>query len=251
MTAVLTINGVSKHFDGTVALDDFSCSFEPGRISSLIGPNGAGKTTLFNVICGFIDADAGEVIYRGKPIRGISPWRLANRGVGRTFQDLRLIGRMTALENVMLSFPEQRGESFLLAMLKLRSQRAEERRNREEAVKLLQYVGLAEKKDDLAETLSYGQQKLLTLACCLASKPKVLLLDEPVAGVNPRLITDILGILRDLAEQGKTVIFIEHNIKVVTEIAQTVVFMDEGRKIDEGPPEQIRLNPRVIEAYIE
>lgn len=248
---VLTVNNLTKHFDGTVALDDFSCAFEPGRITSIIGPNGAGKTTLFNVICGFVEPEAGEVRLDSKPICGLKPCRRARRGIGRTFQDLRLIGKMSALENVMLGFRGQRGENFACAILRPPGQRAEERKNHDEAERLLGYVGLAEKKNDLAETLSYGQQKLLTLACCLASKADVLLLDEPVAGVNPELIAKILKILTDLANEGKTVVFIEHNLEVVTNIAHTVVFMDVGRKIDEGAPAKIRNNPRVIEAYIE
>lgn len=251
MKSVLTVNNVTKHFDGTAALDDFSCTFESGRITSLIGPNGAGKTTLFNVICGFVEPETGEVYHDSNLICRLKPCERARLGIGRTFQDLRLIGRMTALENVMLASPHQLGENIAHAILRLPIQRAQELKNREEAARWLEYVGLAEKQDDLAETLSYGQQKLLTLASCLASGAEVLLLDEPVAGVNPELITKILDILTDLANKGKTVVFIEHNLEVVTKIAHTVVFMDVGQKIDEGPPEKIRNNPRVIEAYIE
>jgi len=249
--SVLAVNNLSKHFDGTVALDGFSCAFEAGRITSLIGPNGAGKTTLFNAICGFVEPETGEVYHDSTPICRLKPCKRARLGIGRTFQDLRLIGRMSALENVMLASPRQLGENIAHAILRLPPQRTQERKNRAEAERLLEYVGLAEKRDDLAETLSYGQQKLLTLASCLASGAEVLLLDEPVAGVNPELIPKILDILTDLANKGKTVVFIEHNLEVVTKIAHTVIFMDVGQKVDEGPPERIRNNPRVIEAYIE
>jgi ABC-type branched-subunit amino acid transport system ATPase component len=247
---MLEINDISKSFDGTVALDGFSAEVPEGAVVGLVGPNGAGKTTLFNVVTGFLRPDAGEVIYNGRTLKSVPPHRVARLGIARTFQELRLIYRMTLLENVMLSFPRQTGESPAGAFALWPLVGRQERRNRAEAFALLEYVGLAEKADDLADNLSYGQQKLLALACCLAAGGELLLLDEPVAGVAPLMVEKILDLIRDLKAGSKTVVLIEHNFAAVTNVCDRVIFMDEGRGVAEGTPDEIRANPDVIESYL-
>lgn len=249
MAAVLEIEQVVKTFDGVRALDSLSLAIEQRQIVSLIGPNGAGKTTLFNVICGFLSPEDGSVQFRGRPVTGLHPHRIAGLGIGRTFQDLRLLRRATVLENVMLGFQRQAGEAVLHGLVGLRTRR-EERANVEKARALLEFVGLAGKSHDLGENLSYGQQKLLTLACCLAMDAELLLLDEPVAGIEPETTQKILGLLRQLQAGGKTVFLIEHNIEAVKEVSDTVIVVDEGRKIAEGAPQMVMQDPVVLEAYL-
>jgi branched-chain amino acid transport system permease protein len=247
---VLKLTDISKSFDGTVALDGFSAEVPEGAVVGLVGPNGAGKTTLFNVVTGFLRPDAGEVLSRGRRLIGIPPHKVSRLGIARTFQELRLIYRMTLLENVMLAFPRQAGESPAGAFALWPLVSKQERHNRDEAVGLLEYVGLAEKADDLADNLSYGQQKLLALACCLAAGGELLLLDEPVAGVAPMMVEKILDLIRDLKARGKTVVLIEHNFAAVTDVCDRVIFMDEGRGVAEGTPDEIRANREVIESYL-
>ena len=247
---MLRVQNLSKSFDGTVALDGFSAEVREREVVGLVGPNGAGKTTLFNVVTGFLRPDGGDVTYKGEGLTGKPPYRVARRGVARTFQELRLIYRMTVLENVLLAFPAQAGESATGAFVRWREVSRRQRRNREEALALLDYVGLAEKAGELADELSYGQQKLVSLACCLATGGELLLLDEPVAGVAPGMVDKILGLITDLRGRGKTVVFIEHNFAAVTEVCDRVIFMDEGRKVAEGTPADIRDNPDVIESYL-
>jgi ABC-type branched-subunit amino acid transport system ATPase component len=247
---MLRVRNICKSFDGTVALDGFSAHVREREVVGLVGPNGAGKTTLFNVVTGFLRPDAGDVAYKGEALVGTPPYRLARRGLARTFQELRLIYRMTALENVLLAFPAQLGESATVAFVRWFEVSRRQRRNREEALALLSYVGLAEKAGELADELSYGQQKLLSLACCLAVGGELLLLDEPVAGVAPGMVDKILALITDLRARGKTVVFIEHNFAAVTEVCDRVIFMDEGRLVAEGTPAQIRDNPNVIESYL-
>jgi ABC-type branched-subunit amino acid transport system ATPase component len=247
---MLTIQNLSKSFDGTVALDGFSADVREREIVGLVGPNGAGKTTLFNVVTGFLRPDGGDVTYKGEALAGKPPYRVARRGVARTFQELRLIYRMTVLENVLLAFPAQAGESAAAAFARWLEVGRRQRRNREEALALLEYVGLTEKAGELADELSYGQQKLLSLACCLATGGELLLLDEPVAGVAPGMVDRILALIRDLRGRGKTVVFIEHNFAAVTEVCDRVIFMDEGRLVAEGTPAEIRNNADVIESYL-
>jgi branched-chain amino acid transport system ATP-binding protein len=220
-------------------------------VTALIGPNGAGKTTVFNLVTGFIRPDAGEVRFEDHRIEGRSPDAIARLGMVRTFQLTRVLAKMTVLENVMLAAPEQPGERFGTALLRPRRWRAREREVREEAMELLGEVGIHTHADEYAATLSGGQRKLLELARALMTRPRFVLLDEPMAGVNPTLghrLLDYLGRLRE--ERGLTVLFVEHDMHVVMGVSDEVIVMAQGRVIAHGSPDQIRRDPAVIDAYL-
>lgn len=251
MNPILEVRDIYKNFDGIKAVDGFSLSIEEGKIISLIGPNGAGKTTVFNIMTGFIEPEKGSIYYKGNPILGMPPYRIANLGIARTFQNLRVLEKLTVLENVLLAKKEQRGEKIWNAIWRSKGQKKEEKENREKAMTLLEFVGLSDKANDLSEELSYGQQKLLTIACNLSAEPDLLLLDEPVAGLHPTMVSKMLSMIGDLSKKGKTIFLIEHNLEAVMEVSHSVVVMDEGRKIIEGDPQIIREDPEVIEAYLE
>ena len=251
MSSWLAINGLNKHFDGVKALADFSCSLQKGEILGLIGPNGAGKTTLFNVLTGFLRADSGSILFGGVDLHRKASHRIANLGVARTFQDLRLIRQISVLENVLLSFRNQPGENLANTFFRPARSRKAEAQNRDTAHSILGEVGIADEIDSLASDLSYGQQKLLSLVCCLVSEADLLLLDEPVAGIAPAMTERILSLITDLPKQGKSVIVIEHNLEAVMQVCGRVVFMDAGEKICEGTPQEVHNDPRVIEAYVD
>jgi len=240
---------LSKAFDGVQALEAVSLRFPGSGITAVIGPNGAGKTTLLNVMTGFLRPDGGRCFCGRREITRLAPHKIARLGIARTFQDLRLIHQVSVLDNVMLARPGQRGEKLWWALLRV-GVAVQEARNRREALRLLKFVGLAPQAGQLAGELSYGQQKLLTLACCLATGARVLLLDEPVAGVHPEMAARILGLLRQLRDDGKLIVFIEHDIAAVREIADAVVVMDDGRVIAQGPPAQVLERPEIMEAYV-
>lgn len=248
---ILEVQGLEKQFNGIRALANFSGNLHRGKILGLIGPNGSGKTTLFNVVSGFIVPDSGKVFLKGKDITGDFPYRIANQGISRTFQSLRLIRQVSVLDNVLLSFQAQLGEKLWNIFFKWRKSLKKERANRKVAFDLLEEAGLLHKAGDLAGELSYGQQKLLTLVCCLATKSEVLLLDEPVAGIAPEMIEKILGIIQGLPSKGKSVILIEHNLDAVLQVCDRVIFMETGAKISEGSPEEVRNDSRVIDTYID
>lgn len=247
----LIFDDLARNFDGIHALKNFSGSLQKKELLGLIGPNGAGKTTLFNVVSGFIQPDGGKVVFKGKDITGKAPYRIANIGISRTFQNLRLIRQISVLDNVLLCFRNQPGERLGNVFFNWRKCREFEAGIRKEAMNLLEETGLKEKAGEPADNLSYGQQKLLSIVCCLAAKSEVLLLDEPVAGIAPEMIDRILGIIKELPSKGKSVILIEHNLDAVMQICDRVIFMDAGAKVSEGTPEEVRNDPKVIEAYID
>ena len=249
--SILKIKNVNKNFDGTIALDDFSLEIPQNSITGIIGPNGAGKTTLFNVITGFLPPDSGKIIFNGMNLSRLPAYKIMRLGLARTFQQLRLINRMTVLDNILLAFQDQSGENILDIFLFSGRILKQESRNKEKAKEFLELMGIESKADDLVEDLSFGQQKMVSLACCLASEAKLLLLDEPVAGINPETIDKILTLLKQIPKEGKAVVLIEHNIEAVMRVCDRVVFMSQGKKTAEGDPESVRNNPSVIKAYLE
>ena len=245
----LRCQGLLRLFDGVRALANVGLEFPASGIVAIIGPNGAGKTTLLNVLTGFLRPDAGRCFLGERETTHLAPHRIARLGIARTFQNLRLISQVSTLENVLLARQRQRGETLLGALFRF-GVAAEEARNKAEAVRLLRFVGLEEKAAEAAGELSYGQQKLLSLACCLATEAGILLLDEPVAGVHPDMASQILGLLRQLRNDGKLVVFIEHDIAAVRQVADLVVVMEEGAIIAHGPPHDVLQRPEILEAYL-
>ncbi len=247
---LLRIADLDKSFGGLKALQSFSCSVQAGEILGLIGPNGAGKTTLFNLITGFLRADGGSIRFRGQPVTALPAHRIASLGIARTFQNLRLVRELTVAENVLLALRDQPGEHLGNVFFRSRQCARHEKSNRAKAAVFLERVGLAEKGHASARELSYGQQKLLSLACCLASGGALLLLDEPVAGVASEMKKRILSIICELPTEEVSVVLIEHDMDVIMGACSRVVFMDAGELVAEGTPKQVRDNPRVIEAYL-
>jgi len=248
--SVLELQDVTKTFDGVRAVDRASLGFDQGKITALIGPNGSGKTTVFNLISGFLRPDEGKISYQDKDISALTPWNIAQMGIGRLFQDVRLFNRMTLKDNVLTAFKKQKGENALLAVVARWKVAKEEQFFTSKTMDLLEFVGLADKAEELAEDLSYGQQKLLSIARLLAADTEVLLLDEPTAGVNPHMVGTLLDVIRKLSKEGKTVVAIEHNMNVVIEIADWVYFMDEGQVVSFGLPNEVLGDPEVRAAYI-
>ncbi len=238
-----------KAFDGVHALDGVEFEFPSAGVVAIIGPNGAGKTTLLNVLTGFVRPDAGRFFLGDEEVTQLSPHEIARRGVARTFQDLRLITLVPVLENTMLARPGQKGEWLFHALFRFGLAR-EEARNREAARQWLRFVGLEDQAHEPAGELSFGQQKLLTLACCLATEARILLLDEPVSGVHPDMIAKILDLLRQLRDARKLVVFVEHDIAAVREVADHVIVMDEGKIVAQGSPQEVLVRPEIIEAYV-
>jgi ABC-type branched-subunit amino acid transport system ATPase component len=245
----LRCDGLDKKFDGTHALANVSVQFASSGITAVIGPNGAGKTTLINIVTGFIRPDAGRCYVGNREITRLAPHQITRLGVARTFQDLRLIHQITVQDNVLLARPNQHGETLLGALFRI-GVVAEEARNRKEAMRLLKFVGLEHKCSELAGELSYGEQKLLALANCLATDARILLLDEPVAGVHVEIASRILDLLRCLRDDGRQIIFIEHDIGAVRQVADMVIVMDEGKVIALGPPGDVLARSEIMEAYL-
>ena len=247
--ALLEVRGLSKHFLGVTAVDRVDLTVEPGELVSLIGPNGSGKTTLFNCVTGYLAADSGRVLFRGRDLTSAPPHRVARLGVGRTFQQVSVFPQLSALDNLLVFLQQHQEERVLARLVRTPGVRRLEAEAVERARRLLDLVGLGGKAEAAAGSLSYGQRKLLAFAGALMPDPELLLLDEPAAAVNPTMINQMKEHIRALHRQGKTVLLVEHNMDVVMDISQRVVVLDHGQKIAEGPPEAIRRDPRVIEAY--
>jgi ABC-type branched-subunit amino acid transport system ATPase component len=244
MTALLEVEGVSKAFGGLRALDGATFSVADGEIAGLIGPNGSGKTTLFNVMTGYERPDAGEVRFRGRPITDAGPDRVFALGIGRTFQLTRIFARLTVLENMLVA--TQRHEGWLRSVLRVAGSASERAR----ALELLDFVGIAGLVDLPAGNLSYGQRKLLELAYVLVADPAVILLDEPAGGVNPSLIHHIADRIRELNRAGKTFLVVEHDMEFVMDLCARITVLDQGRVITTGSPDEVRNDPRVLDAYL-
>ena len=247
---LLTVTGVTKRFGGVEALSDCTLAVREGSITGLIGPNGAGKTTLFNVISGLTSADSGQIRLGRDRLDGLAAHTIAQRGVGRTFQIPRPLGRMTVLENVLVYAHDQPGEALTRVFTTPTRVRDAEQRTRERARAILESVDLAHLADARADTLSGGQKKLLELARALMSDPRVILLDEPGAGVNPTLMRSLVETIRTLQAAGRTFLLIEHDMDLVTELCDPVIVMAGGRTLLEGPFAEVRHDPRVLEAYL-
>ncbi|MFC1855985.1 ABC transporter ATP-binding protein [Thermodesulfobacteriota bacterium] len=247
---ILEFKNVTKTFDGVKAVDSLNIGFRKGLVTGLIGPNGAGKTTIFNLISGLISPDKGEIVFKDARIDNATPWRIAQMGIGRHFQDIRVFGKLTVIENVLIAIPNQMGEKFYEGIFARKNLIKIEKENSLKAEELLSFVGLIEKKDTLAENLSYGQQKLLSIARLLAMNAELLLLDEPASGVHPSLIDSIIELLKSLTKKGKTIIFIEHNINTVLEIADWVYLLDDGKEIAFGLPDEVIHDKVTREIYL-
>src|SRR5215211_3345846 len=251
MAPILETRQLRKEFGGLVAVDGVDFTIERESVSSLIGPNGAGKTTFFNMLTGVYKPTAGQIVFDGGDVTGKPPHAITARGVGRTFQNIRLFQNMTALENVLVGMHARMHANLFTSILRTRGVKREEEQARERARELLAYSGLNRHEDETARNLPYGDQRRLEVARALATEPKLLLLDEPTAGMNPQESADFTAFVARLREdQNLTVLMIEHDMRVVMGVSDRVSVLDYGEKIAEGTPREVQADERVIEAYL-
>ena len=241
MSAVLEVEGLTKRFGGVAAVDGCSLSVAEGTVTALIGPNGSGKTTLFNLITGYLRADSGSVAFAGRRVRRPEPTALCRRGLTRTFQQARVFGSLTLVENMVAAVQQPRRNAF---------RRAISRADRERAVELLDEFGLARLAGARADQLSFGQRKLLEFAAVLMGRPRLVLLDEPTSGVNPVMVETMERHIRELRGRGLTLLVVEHSMPTVMRLCDPVIVLDHGSKIAEGPPEAVQHDPAVLDAYL-
>ncbi|BCR05827.1 ABC transporter ATP-binding protein [Desulfuromonas versatilis] len=248
--SLLTLTDVTKTFGGLTAVGNVSFTVEEGSIVGLIGPNGAGKTTTFNLITGNYKPNLGKIVFDGRDITGLPTHRIVTLGIARTFQTIRLFQRMSVIENVLAGAHCRMKAGVFSGMFKPPAERREEREVLELALAELEFVGLRDQAENLACNLSYGNQRLLEIARALATKPRFLILDEPAGGMNEQETERLLQLIRKLRERGITVLLIEHDMALVMRACENLVVLEYGEKIAEGPPEVVKKNPKVIEAYL-
>ncbi len=248
--SVLEINNLSKSYYGVKVNDNVSFSIPEASVSSVIGPNGAGKTTLFNLVTGYIKAESGSVRLNGLELVGRKPHEIVRLGISRTFQLVRVFPRMSVIENILRGYQDLAGDSLITAAFQTASTRRHFAEKKEEAREMLNYVGLSQYENSMANDLSYGQQKLIEIARSLATGPKVLMLDEPLSGLNVVMIDKMLKLIDDIKKSGKTVVIVEHNTDIVKSISDQVTVLNFGKVIASGSPDEVYSNPVVVDSYL-